>query len=267
MMCCFVEGIGFGFVYQGFYGGVLFKQGMELVVLQCGNLEMLNIVLQDVFKQVLVWLVLILGYLFCDVDYLMWMFVLDVGIEMKMLVEDQLGIKILGLIFYGICQLGLNIIKKIVMFVDLVGVKLWMFGGEVWQFLGIVLGVNLMLMVYVEVYIGLQIGVIDGQDNLLLNVDNMKFYEVMKQIVLSVYLVVFDLLMVLGKLWNDMIEDQCVVMQKVVDDVIVFFIVEYNMCEVELVKKFVDMGFEVYVFDVDVFCSYVQKVYLDFSLV
>ena len=44
-------------------------------------------------------------------------------------------------------------------------------------------------MAYAELYTALQTGAIDGQDNPLPNVQNMKFYEVMSQIVLTSHLV------------------------------------------------------------------------------
>jgi TRAP-type C4-dicarboxylate transport system substrate-binding protein len=50
----------------------------------------------------------------------------------------------------------------------------------------------------------MQTGAIDGQDNPLPNVQNMKFYEVMGQIVLTSHLVAFDLLTVNMKTWNSM---------------------------------------------------------------
>ena len=59
-------------------------------------------------------------------------------------------------------------------------------------------------MAYAETYTGLQTGAIDGQDNPLPNVQNMKFYEVMSQIVLTSHLVGFDLLTVNLKTWNGM---------------------------------------------------------------
>ncbi len=74
------------------------------------------------------------------------------------------------------------------------GIKLRMPGGDAWQFLGTALGANPTPMAYAEVYTGLQTGAIDGQDNPLPNVENMKFYEVMSQIVLTSHLVGFDLL-------------------------------------------------------------------------
>ena len=76
------------------------------------------------------------------------------------------------------------------------GIKLRMPGGDAWQFLGQALGANPTPMAYAEVYTGLQTGAIDGQDNPLPNVENMKFYEVMSQIVLTSHLVGFDLLTV-----------------------------------------------------------------------
>ena len=52
--------------------------------------------------------------------------------------------------------------------------------------------------------IGLQTGAIDGQDNPLPNVENMKFYEVMSQIVLTSHLVGFDLLTISKNAWDEM---------------------------------------------------------------
>ena len=83
------------------------------------------------------------------------------------------------------------------------GIKLRMPGGDAWQFLGQALGANPTPMAYAEVYTGLQTGAIDGQDNPLPNVQNMKFYEVMSQIVLTSHLVGFDLLTVSQGLGRD----------------------------------------------------------------
>ena len=82
------------------------------------------------------------------------------------------------------------------------GIKLRMPGGDAWQFLGRSLGANPTPMAYAEVYTGLQTGAIDGQDNPLPNVQNMKFYEVMSQIVLTSHLVGYDLLTINLKTWN-----------------------------------------------------------------
>jgi len=66
--------------------------------------------------------------------------------------------------------------------------------GTAWQLLGRSVGANPTPMAYAETYTGLQTGAIDGQDNPLPNVQNMKFYEVMSQIVLTSHLVAIRLL-------------------------------------------------------------------------
>ena len=123
---------------------------------------------------------------------------------MKAMVEDQVKVKILGPTFFGTRQVGLKPKKKISKPEDLAGIKLRMPPGDAWQLLGRSIGANPTPMAYAETYTGLQTGAIDGQDNPLPNVQNMKFYEVMSQIVLTSHLVGFDLLTVNMKTWNGM---------------------------------------------------------------
>src|SRR5690606_37668912 len=163
-----------------------------------------NIAPQDISKQIPAWSILTAGYLFRDAAHLKAFFASEAGEEMKKLAEDQLGIRVLGPTYFGVRQVGLKGDKEIKTPADLAGVKLRMPGGDAWQFLGTALGANPVAMAYAEVYTGLQTGAIDGQDNPLPNVQNMKFYEVMSQIVLTSHLVGFDLLTVSSKVWNDM---------------------------------------------------------------
>jgi TRAP-type C4-dicarboxylate transport system substrate-binding protein len=76
--------------------------------------------------------------------------------------------------------------------------------GDAWQLLGRSLGANPTPMAYAETYTGLQTGAIDGQDNPLPNVQNMKFFEVMSQIVMTSHLIGYDLLSINLKAWNGM---------------------------------------------------------------
>ena len=82
-------------------------------------------------------------------------------------------------------------------------------------------------MAYAEVYTGLQTGAIDGQDNPLPNVQNMKFYEVMSQIVLTSHLVGFDLLTVNLKTWNGMSPAQQKAFQAAADKAIAWSATEH----------------------------------------
>ena len=263
MMKKFADAIAKDFTFEGYYGGNLFKQGTELVALQRGNLEMGNIAPQDISKQVPAWSILTAAYLFRDADHLKKFFASDAGAEMKKMAEDKLGIKILGPTYFGSRQIGLKPDKKITTPADLAGIKLRMPPGEAWQFLGESLGANPTAMAYAETYTGLQTGAIDGQDNPLPNVENMKFYEVMSQIVLTSHLVGFDLLTMNLKLWNGMTPAQQQKVQAAANKAIEWSASEHLKREAELAKSFKDQGLEVYTPDVKAFREYAQKMYLE----
>ena len=250
------------FKLEPFYNGTLFKQGTELVAMQRDNLEMGNIAPQDISKQIPAWSILTSAYLFRDANHLTAFFAGDLGAQMKKMVEDQLKVKILGPTFFGTRQVGLKPKKKISTPADMAGIKLRMPPGEAWQLLGRSLGANPTPMAYAEVYTGLQTGAIDGQDNPLPNVQNMKFYEAMSQIVLTSHLVGFDLLSVSMKTWSSMSPARQKDYQAAADKAIAWSAAEHLKREAELADGFRKQGLEVYVPDVGAFRAYAQKVYL-----
>ncbi len=245
-----------------FLGGNLFKQGTELVALQRNNLELSNIGPQDISKQLPAWSVLTSAYSFRDAHHVLAFFASSVGAEMKQQAEDQLRIKILGPTFYGTRQVGLKPKKRIATPADLSGIKLRMPPGDAWQLLGRSLGANPTPMAYAETYTGLQTGAIDGQDNPLPNVQNMKFYEVLSQIVLTSHLVAFDLLSMNLKTWNAMNAAKQKAFQAAVDKALAWSVQEHLKREAELAEGFKKMGLEVYTPDIAAFRAYAQKVYL-----
>ena len=266
MMKKFADAIAGDFTFEGYYGGNLFKQGTELVALQRGNLEMGNIAPQDISKQVPAWSIVTAGYLFRDAAHMNAFFNSEPGAELKKMAEDQLGIKILGPTYFGVRQVGLKPDKEIRTPADLAGIKLRMPPGEAWQFLGEALGANPTPMAYAEVYTGLQTGAIDGQDNPLPNVENMKFYEVMSQIVLSSHLVGFDLLTVSKKIWDQMGSDKQSVFQAAADAAIDFSTEKHLARESELIQLFKEKGLKVYEPDQAAFREHVQAKYLASNL-
>ena len=250
------------FTLEPFYGGTLFKQGTELVALQRDNLELGNIAPQDISKQLPAWSILTSAYLFRDANHLNAFFASDMGAQMKKMAEDQLKVKILGPTFFGTRQVGLKPKKKIATPADLAGIKLRMPPGDAWQLLGRSLGANPTPMAYAETYTGLQTGAIDGQDNPLPNVQNMKFYEVMSQIVLTSHLVGFDVLTLNLKTWNAMSPAKQKSFQAAVDKAINWSANEHLKREAELAEGFKKQGLEVYAPDVNAFRTHAQKVYL-----
>ena len=262
MIQMFAKEIEGDFTVEPFYNGSLFKQGTELVALQRNNLEMGNPAAQDISNQLPAWSILTSAYLFRDANHLHAFFASDLGTEMKKMVEDQLKVKILGPTFFGTRQVGLKPKKKISTPADMAGIKLRMPGGDAWQFLGRALGANPTPMAYAEVYTGLQTGAIDGQDNPLPNVQNMKFYEVMSQIVLTSHLVGYDLLTVNLKTWNSMTPAKQKAFQAAADKAIAWSAAEHLKREAELADSFRKQGLQVYAPDQNAFRAHAQKVYL-----
>ena len=83
MMKMFADAIKDDFVFEGYYGGNLFKQGTELVALQRGNLEMGNIAPQDISKQIPAWSIVTAAYLFRDAAHLKTFFASDLGARVE----------------------------------------------------------------------------------------------------------------------------------------------------------------------------------------
>lgn len=266
MMKQFSDAIAEDFTFEPYYGGNLFKQGTELVALQRGNLEMGNIAPQDISNQIAEWSVLTSGYLFRDAAHLRAFFDSELGAQYKQMAEEQLGVHILGPTYFGIRQVGLRGDKEIKTPADMAGIKLRMPGGDAWQFLGTALGANPTPMAYAEVYTGLQTGAIDGQDNPLPNVENMKFNEVMDQIVLTSHLVGYDLLVVSKEAWDAMSPEQQAEVQAAADAAIDFSQQEHVSREAELLEQFEAGGLKIYEPDVEAFRTHAQQMYLDSDL-
>ncbi|HSV59594.1 MAG TPA: TRAP transporter substrate-binding protein DctP [Variovorax sp.] len=262
MMKMFAKDIEADYKMEVFLNSTLFRQGTELVALQRDNLEMGNIGPQDIAKQLPAWSLLTSAYLFRDANHLNQFFASDLGAQMKKMVEDELKVKILGPTFFGTRQVGLRPKKKISVPADLAGVKLRMPAGEAWQLLGRSLGANPTPVAYAETYTALQTGTVDGQDNPLPNVQNMKFNEVMSQIVLTSHLVGYDLLTVNLKTWRAMPPAKQQAFQVAADKAIAWSTAEHLKKEAELAEGFKRSGLEVYAPNLAAFREHAQKVYL-----
>lgn len=262
----FGEAIADTYDFAPYFAATLFDQGTELTAMQRGNLDMGVIAPQDIANQVPAWSLLTAGYLFRDAAHLLAFFDSEPGAEMIAMAEDQLGIKILAPLYFGVRQLNLNIDRRINTPEDLAGVNLRMPGGDAWQFLGEALGANPTPMAYAEVYTGLQNRTIDGQDNPLPNDYNMRFYEVTTQIVLTNHLVGWDVIAISNELWESMSEEDQASFMAALDAAVAQSTDAHLAREAELVQFFIDEGLDVYEPDQDAFRTHVQAAYLNSDL-
>ena len=258
----FATAIKDGYEFEPYWGNTLFKQGTELVALQRGNLEMVNLAPADISKQVPAWSLMTSAYLFRDADHLKKTFKSDVGREFIKMARDQLGIQIITPVYFGARHVNLKPDKTIKTPADLSGIKLRMPPGEFWQFLGESIGANPTPVAYAEVYTALQSGAIDGQDNPLVASKLMKFYEVTSQFVLTSHVIGYDVMSISSKIWDAMKPDQQAKFQAAAEKAIDDYVVKFSDEEKATLDFFKSQGKKVYTPDLAAFRDYAQKKYV-----
>ena len=239
----------------------LFKQGTEPAAMARGNLEMSAISAQDISKLVPEFSIFTAGYIIRDVDHQQKVFGGPVGEEVFKPVIKKLEVTPLATAYLGTRQLMLREVKDVKTPADLKGVKLRMPASKEWLFLGEALGATPMPLAYGEVYLGLQTGTIDGQDNPLPSARAAKFYEVSKSIVLTSHLVDAVFISYSSKAFNALKPEQ---QQKV--KLAAEAAARYNNAnrvkdEAELVDFFKTQGLKVITPDVAAFRKTVQDKY------
>jgi TRAP-type transport system periplasmic protein len=262
----FAKEIGEEFAFQPFWGGTLFKQGTELVAVQRGNADMALLPPSDFAQQVPAFDILGAAYVIRDAAHLERVFKSEVGQAFVKLARDKLNIMIIAPAYYGTRQLNLRGSKKVRAPEDLAGVKLRMPNGESWQMLGRAIGANPVPLAYAETYVGLQTGVVDGQDNPLPNTRLMKFHEVTNQIVLTGHNVGFGLLIVRAPLFDALTPAQQQRLAEAAQKAFAWSTAEYQKQEQELAAFFKSVGLDVYTPDVAAFRAFAQKQYLQSPL-
>jgi TRAP-type C4-dicarboxylate transport system substrate-binding protein len=251
-----------GYDFEPFWGNTLFKQGTELVAMQRGNLEMVNLAPADISKQIPAWSLMTSAYLFRDADHLKKAFKSDVGREFIKMARDQLGIQVVTPVYFGARHVNLRPEKTIRTPADLSGIKLRMPPGEFWQFLGESIGASPTPVAYAEVYTALQSGAIDGQDNPLVASKLMKFYEVTSQFVLTSHVIGYDVMSVTTKVWDAMTAAQQQGFQAAAEKAIDDYVVKFGNEEKATLEFFKSQGKKIYTPDLEAFRKYAQQKYV-----
>jgi TRAP-type C4-dicarboxylate transport system substrate-binding protein len=129
------------------------------------------------------------AYLFKDYDHMMKVLAGAVGKALDAAVAKDMGIEILSVAYLGTRQVNLRKARVVKAPEDLKGVKMRMPASPEWLLLGRTLNVEPTPMAMPEVYVALQTGAIDGQENPLTIMNAAKFFEVTEQVVLTAHLV------------------------------------------------------------------------------
>ncbi len=129
--------------YQPGYNGTLFAQGTELDAISRGNLEMSIASAQELAQFFPEFSIFATGYVHQNAEHQVKVFNDPLMTPFKQKVEDELGVKLLTVMYLGRRQVNLRQSPDELIVstpADLKGVNLRMPGTDAWQFLGKALG-------------------------------------------------------------------------------------------------------------------------------
>ncbi len=251
--------------YEPSYNATLFDQGTELDAISRGNLEMSITSAQELAQFFPEFSIFATGYVHQDAAHQVRVFNDPLMDPFKQKVEDELGVKLLSVMYLGRRHVNLRQTREeldVQTPADLAGVNLRMPGTDAWQFLGAALGASPTPMAFSEVYTGLATGAVDGQDNPLPTVVDKKFYEVTKQIALTSHLVDLNYIAMSAATFNAMTPEQQLTVQRAADAAASVGRLRQLDLEANLTSFIEENGVEVYTPDTKAFREHVQAQYV-----
>lgn len=250
--------------YEPHYNASLIAQGSELEAISSGDLEMSIASAQELANFFPEFSIFATGYVHQSAEHQVKVFNDPLMDPFKQKVEDELGVKLLSVMYLGKRHVNLRFPrseKDIKTPADLAGVNLRMPGSDAWQFLGKALGANPTPMAFTEIYTALSTGSVDGQDNPLPTVVDSKFYEVTKQVALTAHLVDLNYIAFSKAAWDKLTPEQQAAVQKAADDAAESGRTKQLAKEEELVSFLKEQGLDIYEPDLAAFRSHVQEQY------
>ncbi|MEQ8481977.1 MAG: TRAP transporter substrate-binding protein DctP [Hoeflea sp.] len=251
--------------YEPHYNASLIAQGSELESIASGDLEMSIASAQELATFFPEFSIFATGYVHQDAAHQVAVFNDPLMDPFKQKVEDELGVKLLAVMYLGRRHVNLRQSKDELTVMtpeDLAGVNLRMPGTDAWQFLGKALGANPTPMAFTEIYTALSTGSVDGQDNPLPTVVDAKFYEVTNQVALTSHLVDLNYVAFSKAVWDELTPEQQATVQKAAEDAAESGRQAQLKKEEDLVSFLREQGLDIYEPDLEAFRTHVQAQYV-----
>ena len=251
--------------YQPHYNASLIAQNSELEAIASGDLEMSIASAQELAQFFPEFSIFATGYVHQSAEHQVAVFNDPLMDSFKKTVEDELGVKLLSVMYLGQRHVNLRQTKDeltVTTPADLAGVNLRMPGTDAWQFLGKALGANPTPMAFTEIYTALQTGSVDGQDNPLPTVVDAKFFEVTNQVALTGHLVDLNYIAFSKAVWDGLTPEQQETVQAAADAAAQSGREKQLAKEQELVSYLQEQGMEIYAPDLAAFRAHVQEQYV-----
>ena len=182
-------------------------------------------------------------YTFRDADHLLAYTKSDIFKELTKGYEDKTGHHIAAVTYYGVRQTSSN--RPIKTCADMKGLKMRVPDVPAYLAMPRACGANTAPIAFAEVYLALQNGTVEAQENPLTTIEAKKFYEVQKNIVLTGHIVDHLNTVIAGGLWKKLSEEDRKIFTDVAQEAAAKATTEIKEKEAKLVDFFKEKGLTV----------------------
>ena len=196
-------------------------------------------------------------YVFRDANHLLAYTKSDVFKELAKGYTDKTGHQILAVTYYGARHTSSN--KPIKTCADMKGLKIRVPDVPAYLAMPRACGANTAPIAFAEVYLALQNGTVEAQENPLTTIEAKKFYEVQKHIALTGHIVDHLNTVVSANLWKKLSDEDKKIFSEVAQEAAARATAEIQAKEKELVGFFKDKGLTVSEVDKEDFKQNVLK--------
>ena len=248
---------------ETYHSGSLFKQDQEVAAVKSGKADIVYLSaswLTDGSP----WIgMFTAGYVFKSYNDMTKILNGEIGKEVFSRVVKEQGIRPLASYYLGTRQVNLREDKPVRTPEDLKGVNLRMPNSEAWVTLGKAMGANPTPLAFSELYMALQTGTVDGQENPLPTDRSAKFYEVTKSISLTNHLVDSVWPCINEAKWQSLSDHQKEIIMKGIEAGRQTCDEKNLKTEAEIIDFFKGQGLKVYEADTKAFAESVLPAYLN----
>jgi tripartite ATP-independent transporter DctP family solute receptor len=196
-------------------------------------------------------------FLFRDADHLLAYTKSDVFKELTKGYEDKTGHKITAVTYYGVRHTTSN--KPIRTCADMRGLKIRVPDVPAYLAMPRACGANTTPIAFAEVYLALQNGTVEAQENPLTTIEAKKFYEVQKHIILTGHIVDHLNTVIAKGTWEKLTDAEKQIFTEVTQEAAARATARIKADEAKLVQFFKDKGLTVTEVDKADFLANVQK--------
>lgn len=196
-------------------------------------------------------------YIFRDASHLLTFAKSDVFKELAEGYSEKTGHQMLALTYYGVRHTSTN--KPFKTCAEMKGLKIRVPDAPAYLAMPRSCGANTTPIAFAEVYLALQNGTVDAQENPLTTIEAKKFYEVQKHIVLTGHIVDHLATIVSKQLWAKLSNDDKKIFNDVAQEAAVRASAEIQAKEKELIETFKQKGLTITEVNKDEFRDVVMK--------